>query len=170
MREKAVLTSSDIRTGNLDAIKALAATHDVNFPLEHGTPLIHAAFGGRVRVVKLLLKCGADPNYRANNQWTPLIAAANDGRTRIIEVLLDAGAEPNLQDGKGQGPLHHLCFCPRKTASEVAKLLIARGADPLLKNADGHTAYRVALDKRMAEGCRSLVSQELVYALQSTSE
>ena len=163
-----VLTYTDIRTGDLKAIEAFAKSHDLNCQLEHGTPLCLGAFEGRVKVVKLLLKLGADPNYQSGNRWTPLIAAANDGRSRIVEILLDAGADPNKQDTKGQGPLHHLCFCPRKSAAEVAKLLISRGADPLLKNLEGHTAYRVALDKRMGEGYRSLVSQDLVYALQSS--
>lgn len=160
-----MLTYTDIRTGDLDAIRTFAASNDVNCQLEHGTPLTLAAFDGRVRVVKLLLETNADPNYRANNSWTPLIAAANDGRTRIVEVLLNAGADPNLADDKGQTPLHHLCFCPRKSAPEVATLLISNGADALQKNANGHTAYRVALDKRTEEGYSSLVSQELIYAL-----
>jgi len=160
-----MLTYSDIRTGNLDAIRSFAQSHDLNYQLEHGTPLTLAAFEGRVRVVKLLLELGADPNFRADNGWTPLIAAANDGRTRIVEILIDAGADLNGADMKGQTALHHLCFCPRSSAAEVATLLISRGADALQKNNDGATAYRVALEKRTDEGYSSTVAQELVYAL-----
>lgn len=159
------LTYSNIRSGHLDAIREFAKAQDVNFQLEHGTPLTLATFEGRVNVVRLLLDAGADPDYPAENGWTPLIAASNDGRTRIVEILLEAGADPNKADLKGNTALHHLCFCPRKTAPEVARLLISKGANRLQTNHDGLTASRMALEKRMKGGYQSTVSQDLVYAL-----
>jgi hypothetical protein len=64
------------------------------------TPLINAARGGHVRVVRLLLARGALPNVRTLDE-TPLHAAAKRGHTDIVSLLLEAGASVNARVGLG---------------------------------------------------------------------
>lgn len=150
-----------IRIGDLSAIRVYGQANSLDVNINGYSPLTLAAFEGRVRVVKLLLELGADPNFSTSNGWTPIIAAANDGRTQIVKVLLKAGANPNSSDSRGRTALHHLCFCPRKTTVEIARILISSGADSNLKDANGQTPYQLALSKPSG----SLASSELIQLL-----
>lgn len=150
-----------IRRGDLSVIQTFAKENSVDVHIERYTPLTLASFEGRVRVVKLLLELGADPNFSASNGWTPIIAAANDGRTQIVKVLLKAGANPNFSDSRGRTALHHLCFCPRQTTVGIARVLVSSGADSNLKDSNGQTPYQLALSKSSG----SLASPELIQLL-----
>ena len=60
---------------------------------------------GRVEIVDILLKNGADPNivtYMDKN--TPLHLAVNFGFRKICDLLLDAGADEALLNKNGQIP------------------------------------------------------------------
>jgi ankyrin repeat protein len=52
------------------------------------TPLHVACSEGKVDIVKLLVKAGANPNLRDCSGWTPLHCACKNGDLRICEVLL----------------------------------------------------------------------------------
>lgn len=82
------------------------------------TPLVRAAYGGDIDMMKLLLASGADMKLANINGVTPLIAMTNKGGSRGrgkdevkmlagLEVLLQAGADINEKGGvNGETPLH----------------------------------------------------------------
>lgn len=63
------------------------------------TPLMHAAMGGHVEAVKLLLAAGADVNAHDSRRIgnTAINEVAGDGCFEMIEVLLEAGADPTIR-------------------------------------------------------------------------
>ncbi|MBC8066395.1 MAG: ankyrin repeat domain-containing protein [Chlorobia bacterium] len=57
------------------------------------SPLMEAAYSGRLEVAKLLLKRGADPNYHPRGLMTPLECANVQRHTALIEVISKAGGK-----------------------------------------------------------------------------
>jgi uncharacterized protein len=113
------------------------------------TPLIRAANGGDLALVKLLLEHGADATLYMADRQTP-IHAVLAGRTaekdalELIKVLHDAGTDVNsvalvnhIEEVRGGSALH---FAVRKRYKEVIRLLASFGIDMNLKDQDGLTA------------------------------
>lgn len=102
------------------------------------TPLSIAIRQGDVRLVESLLSHGADPNGRSDDRDQPEIvesalgACHVSGRTRtnaleILNLLVSHGANVNLRDTHGDTALLRAATCG---ANDVAKILIAAGANP----------------------------------------
>jgi hypothetical protein len=68
-------------------------------------------------------------------RWDPVAQSATIGR------LLDAGADPNATDRSGTTPLHRAI---RNRSAAAVEVLLARGADALLRNGRGSTAWQLA--------------------------
>lgn len=106
--------------------------------------LVWAAKAGRIEAISLLVERGArldaDP-YRG----TPLLWAAANGRVETVRCLIDLGANVNLRATFG-GPSHGqgvtaIHLAAQNNHREVAALLLARGADPMIQdNLYGGTA------------------------------
>ncbi|KAL8777842.1 MAG: hypothetical protein Q9213_007686 [Squamulea squamosa] len=59
-------------------------------------------------LVNVLLKHGADPNFRTSqSRISPLTIAASSGRANIVAKLLQAGADPNAHDATDRSPLEY---------------------------------------------------------------
>ena len=69
------------------------------------TPLTHAAFHGRVAVVRLLLRRGADPNLRGWGLRRALHWAADRGQLACVKELVRAGASIGYEDVGGDDAL-----------------------------------------------------------------
>jgi ankyrin repeat protein len=86
-----------INKGNLNRVKTLLNSGtNINVRGMFGwTPLMYAAFFGRLAILKELLRRGA--NINARNQWgyTALMYAAIEGRTAVVGELLKRGANKN---------------------------------------------------------------------------
>ncbi|KAL8727591.1 MAG: hypothetical protein Q9166_005940 [cf. Caloplaca sp. 2 TL-2023] len=79
---------------------------------EHASPLLWLLCQGNegldVHLVDILLKHGADPNFRTSeSRISPLTIAASSGRAEIVSNLLQAGADPGVHDGTDRSPLEY---------------------------------------------------------------
>jgi ankyrin repeat protein len=107
-------------------------------------PIIYAAAGGQLDIVKQLLALNIDVNARYANNLTVLMWAAgpdeNVGEAQALEVvscLIDAGAHIDDRDARGRTAL---MISAEGNRSEIAKLLLAHGADPAIKDKAGKRA------------------------------
>jgi ankyrin repeat protein len=134
------------------------------------TPLIRAATGADLEMVKLLLQRGADAKLNLADRQTPIMAVlagrANEAQAReLISILRDAGADINSialvqhrQDVRGGTALH---LATRKRFKEVIKQLAGYGIDMNAKDQDGLTA----LDYTQSRGFMPFMAvQTPVYA------
>jgi hypothetical protein len=133
-------------------------------------PLHLAAAGHRVRILRLLLNAGADPNTAQNHRHsTPLHYAADgfiacpawDGKDQVdtIRVLLDHGADIHAQDKNGATPLHRAV---RTRCAAAVKILLKAGADPKRPNHTGNTSFHLAVQNtgRGGSGAPSAVAAQ----------
>lgn len=81
------------------------------------------------------------------SRMSALAIAAFEGRLEAVRFLLDRRANPNVQESEGGfTPLH---FCAHSgDHDEVARLLLARGANALLAKLDGDTPAEYASYRR----------------------
>ncbi|QJW94713.1 ankyrin repeat domain-containing protein [Frigoriglobus tundricola] len=86
-----------------------------------------------------LLAAGADPNAEHPDQpsWVPLKAAAEDGLSGAIVLLLRYGAAAD--SGRQPGGATPLIVAALNRQGEVARLLLAAGADPAACDEEGDT-------------------------------
>ncbi len=88
---------------NIKVVEALLqAGAVVNAESGKDSALASAALQGRLDMVSLLLKTGADPSHIGYGRWTALMAAARSKDADVTRVLLEAGADVNVKslDGK----------------------------------------------------------------------
>ncbi|CAD5209581.1 unnamed protein product [Bursaphelenchus xylophilus] len=90
-----------------------------------GETALHVAAatpGSNTDCAQMLLKSGAQPNVRQNDNQTPLHIAAKSGNTAMVKLLLNEGADPTLISNNGETPLHvsaKNCHC------EIVKLILS---------------------------------------------
>src|SRR5262245_5883198 len=107
------------------------------------TPLMHAARGGGVDAVRLLLLAGARVNARESwNGQTALHWAAAEGRGAVVETLIELGADIHQQSNAGSTPF---MFAVRKGDVRSVKAFLAAGADVNEKRPDLATPLLVAI-------------------------
>ena len=143
-----------------------ANSADINLRSADGfSPLINAAKGGHIDVLRLLLRAGAQVNPPERYSHTALRAAAIFGHADAARTLLDAGADPNHPSTAGKTPLMGACMngFPR-----LAKLLLDAGAKVDTANHMHETAAMLAASKwsGSSRDCRPVLreSRELVIA------
>jgi uncharacterized protein len=132
--------------GNETIVEALLARGaDERAPDDTGKPpIVYAAAGARIEIVKRLLARNADINARYANSLTLLMWAsgpdekAPEARAmQVVSYLLDAGAHIDDRDDRGRTAL---MIAAEGGHAEIAGLLLARGADPALKDEAGKRA------------------------------
>jgi uncharacterized protein len=174
-----------VRRGDLAEIRRIIDTHpeSLNERAPNGeTPLMAALYRGQADAVALLLKSGAPLDIfsaaatgglesldreiargapavtaRAFDGWTPLHLAAFFGRYAAAERLIDAGAELSAVSANAMRntPLH-AALAGQHT--EVALLLISRGADVRAVDAGGHTPLHIAAENGLIDAVRALLA------------
>ena len=116
--------------GDLDSVNHFLAVHRVDVNAkddENYTPLIEAAYWGRVVVVSTLIAAGADVNAKTNYGYTPLSEAVRQGHIAVVSMLIAAGADVNApRGGRGNTPLHDAA---NEGHVSIVSVLIAAGAD-----------------------------------------
>ncbi len=105
--------------------------------LAASTSFIGAVRSGDVAEVRRMLAQGADPNAPEGvNDWTPLLHAVHKNQLGSVAALLDGHADPN-RAVRGGTPL---MWAAGYGYTPIVRLLLARGADPRLRDLDGDTA------------------------------
>lgn len=88
--------------------------------------LHNAAFENRYKIVKLLLKNGADPNIKDTKDSTSLIYAINNGNLKMVKLLLKYGADVNEGDRYDFTPLN---YAVDNRNLPIVKVLLKKGAN-----------------------------------------
>uniref|UniRef100_A0A8D2FCZ7 Ankyrin repeat domain 27 n=1 Tax=Theropithecus gelada TaxID=9565 RepID=A0A8D2FCZ7_THEGE len=102
--------------------KVPASGLGVNVTSQDGSSPLHvAALHGRVDLIPLLLKHGANAGARNADQAVPLHLACQQGHFQVVKCLLDSNAKPNKKDLSGNTPLIYACSGGHH---EVAALLL----------------------------------------------
>ncbi|KAL7302642.1 hypothetical protein TKK_0004704 [Trichogramma kaykai] len=79
-------------------------------------------------------------NYFDGDGYTHFHAACMFGCDDVVEKFLDFGQDPNfLVSSSNCSPLYLAMFCNKESGKKVVELLLRRGADPTLANAQGVT-------------------------------
>ncbi len=130
---------------------------DPNRPAEDGmTPLVAAAMRDHVPSVKALLEAGANAEQPGPEGFRPLALAIAESKYEVAKALIEGGADVSVASGEDgltplmliaaqTGPAEGARFLPGSTRpSDIAKILIERGADINAQSKSGITALMVA--------------------------
>jgi ankyrin repeat protein len=167
--------SAAARTGDLGAVQRhLASGGDPNLPdgPRGFRPLATAARESRLDVMEALLSAGADPNLpdAGGNRWIPLMHAVHKHQLPAVHLLLRRGAAPDGTPGLALTPL---MMAVASGQTEIAKTLLAHGADPRRRGPGGLSLLTLALsggaltdlDEPLLGGCHP----ETVRLLRATA-
>ncbi len=107
-------------------------------------------------VVRRLIDMGADVNASdgiPSSLWTPLTHAASEGNIEIMRMLLanhaevdhPCGCNASMNDVKGATPLLIAAWERNDRSDAIVAMLLAAGASPQVRNADGTTVLMLAI-------------------------
>lgn len=132
-------------SNNLDLVKVLVDFDtDVNVCDDHGRCPLHLALLNRASVVALNLVVHPEQKVVVDCQGSSLLHVAArcvDRAAEVTEALLALGCSIDHRDRSGNLPLHEaVCF----ENTEVARTLLAHGADPAALDRDGTSLMTIA--------------------------
>lgn len=152
-KEKLIRTTHDnssflifaVKKGKIDVVSYLLSVINVNDSDCLGmTPLHFACQSGKTRIVKLLIKNGANTTQVNISRETPLHIAARLKRIKICKILTNA-SNLNAKDANGKTPLH---YAVENKCIKIAGILIGGGCDIEVKDKTLNTPLTIAIKKR----------------------
>ncbi len=158
--------------GNLDIVKILVAKGaDMNGQVAYGdVPIIKAVEHDNRDIVKYLLINGADVNIPNVFGVSPFIGFCAMGEEDFVRMALAHGAkideayEQLTGEAKGKKNWTALQSAVAYGQLPIVKLLIEKGGDPFVKDAQGKNSFELAKDKGQVEVLQYLLFK---YRLQN---
>jgi ankyrin repeat protein len=143
------------RAGRTDILAALL---DAGYPIDATTSsgytaAILAAYDDKPAALDYLLGRGADACAGDNNGNTALMGALYKGELSIATRLLATACPVDQVNNAGETALSFAVLFGRL---DFIRTLIDRGADPMHRDAQGDTPYRVAQKQNNADAMRAL--------------
>jgi ankyrin repeat protein len=166
---------SVIESGNVEMLKIfLAAGADPSKRIYRGHPIELAVSARKPDMQKALLAAGSKHDAQAETQAMSM--AVGSGSAELVQILVGAGVSANLPSGTNASTDSPLCsaaqagrtdvvkvllaakadfYAGRRTAvvcairgrqTDIARTLIAAGADPKVKSSDGETSLLAAVE------------------------
>jgi ankyrin repeat protein len=71
---------------------------------------LYAEEKGHESMVRLLLKKGAEPDFKDTDGWTPLLYEAENRHEVVMRLLLEKDAEPDSKDTNGRTPISYAAW------------------------------------------------------------
>lgn len=134
------------------------------------TPLHQVSFSGNLKVAKLLIDHGADPNANGINGTIlhEIIYRKLESGTEMAKLLLEGGAKINQKFSYGNTELH---LAALNDCADIIPLLVKHGADVNAVNEYGHTplyyaarhGHRKAAEALIAAGANQSTIVEANY-------
>lgn len=153
------------RRGNYSIVKALASMGNINLSALNNTgltPMALAAARGHDRIVRLLLRHGADASEHGESNWSALHFAADDNNCAILDLICEV-VEPKELGARVRGGYTAMMVAALSGRSEAITRLRRAGSSALVRDARGETAlHLVARGGRSAE---SLSDADAVAAI-----
>ncbi|MDD2710955.1 MAG: ankyrin repeat domain-containing protein [Verrucomicrobiae bacterium] len=128
-----------------------------------------AAQAGNTNAVSLFLKAGMKADAASEAGWTPLTSACHGNQPETVRILLESGANPNENGGAKDGlqqlaaqsawelggasspkqpDVSPLMIAAHQGNTDIAKLLLDKGANPNATNAQKTTAINWAASNK----------------------
>ena len=135
-------------SGDLKVLEQYLNKDNINLVDGRGYTLLSRAATAtdlNMKVVRLLIRRGADVNVLIAEGWTLLHSAAHLLQKDLVAVLLNAGCDPNAVDSAGHTALTKvlLAFNLKK---DLIEMLLEHGADPDAKHGSGGSAKELAAE------------------------
>ncbi|XP_068932523.1 caskin-2 isoform X2 [Petaurus breviceps papuanus] len=136
---------------------------NVNYQDSDGfSALHHAALGGSLELMALLLEAQATVDIKDSNGMRPLHYAAWQGRLEPVRLLLRAAAAVNAASLDGQIPLH---LAAQYGHYEVSEMLLQHQSNPCLVNKAKKTPLDLACEFGRLKVAQLLLNSHLCVAL-----
>ncbi|XP_054026522.1 caskin-2 [Dryobates pubescens] len=136
---------------------------NVNYQDADGfSALHHAALGGSLDLISLLLEAQATVDIKDSNGMRPLHYAAWQGRVEPVRVLLRAAASVNMASLDGQIPLH---LSAQYGHYEVSEMLLQHQSNPCIINKAKKTPLDLACEFGRLKVAQLLLNSHLCVAL-----
>jgi ankyrin repeat protein len=157
-----------VEQSHLDIVRLLLKHTDPSNIVNLGSILLtFAAQAGHLEIVRHLLDCGADINYRGYLGETALFIAAFEGDIRIVELLLERNALVYLVEaGAGSSPLF---VAAQEGHLQIVEELIDQGGADVnqYRESDEWTPLMIAIDEEHDAVAERLLRHGANYNLRS---
>jgi ankyrin repeat protein len=110
------------------------------------TLLFSAATEGKIAMIDVVLKAGADPNAKDESGMTALrhVAWTGKNQVNVTKRLIAAKADVNISADDDWTPLIQVMYADPAVAVPVAQVLLQAGADASIVNNEGNSALMLA--------------------------
>ncbi len=149
-----VLSSDEIRKffklikdSNYDEVKKIISENNAYVSMvdsstfEYQSPLNVAIIRGYNNIAEVIIKSGANLNFKDVYGFTALHYCAKMNNIEIAKLLIENKADVNILNLSKEAPLH---VAARYNHQEIVKLLLENKADKTLLNDSGKTPYDIA--------------------------